>query len=113
MKISEAKRQVMLQQWTERIKEQKASGMKVNARCKERGIGEGQFYYCQNRCAKPCQTAYPRRTVSVSFCTVNVKARDQSCKAFWLNNSGLFVALVQQPLFPFSLFIAAQDLRKL
>ena len=33
MKISEAKRQVMLQQWTERIKEQKASGMKVNARC--------------------------------------------------------------------------------
>lgn len=46
MKISEAKRQVMLQQWTERIKEQKASGMKVNARCKERGIGEGQFYYC-------------------------------------------------------------------
>ena len=102
MKISEAKRQVMLQQWTERIKEQKASGMKVNARCKERGI-----------CAKPCQTAYPRRTVSVSFCTVNVKARDQSCKAFWLNNSGLFVALVQQPLFPCSLFIAAQDLRKL
>ena len=25
------------------------------------------------------------------FCTVNVKAKDQSCKAFWLNNSGLFV----------------------
>ena len=49
MKISEAKRQVMLQQWTERIKEQKASGMKVNARCKERGIGEGQFYYCQKQ----------------------------------------------------------------
>ena len=24
------------------------------------------------------------------FCTVNVKAKDQSCKAFWLNNSGLF-----------------------
>ena len=23
--------------------------------------------------------------------TVNVKAKDQSCKAFWLNNSGLFV----------------------
>lgn len=49
MKILEAKRQVMLQQWTERIKEQKASGMKVNARCKERGIGEGQFYYCQKQ----------------------------------------------------------------
>jgi hypothetical protein len=31
------------------------------------------------------------------FCTVNVKAKDQSCKAFWLNNSGLFVGLVQQP----------------
>lgn len=31
MKISEAKRQVMLQQWTELIQEQKASGMKVNA----------------------------------------------------------------------------------
>lgn len=45
MKISEAKRQVMLQQWTELIKEQKARGMKVNAWCKERGIGEGQFYY--------------------------------------------------------------------
>lgn len=41
MKISEAKRQVMLQQWTELIKEQKASGMKVNAWCKERGIGTG------------------------------------------------------------------------
>ena len=24
------------------------------------------------------------------LCTVNVKAKDQSCKAFWLNNSGLF-----------------------
>ena len=32
------------------------------------------------------------------FCTVNVKAKDQSCKVFWLNNSGLFVGLVQQPL---------------
>ena len=31
------------------------------------------------------------------FCTVNVKAKDQSCKAFWLNNSGLFVGFVQQP----------------
>ena len=40
MKLSEAKRQVMLQQWTELIKEQKASGMKVNAWCKERGIDE-------------------------------------------------------------------------
>ena len=26
-----------------------------------------------------------------SSCAVNVKAKDQSCKAFWLNNSGLFV----------------------
>lgn len=49
MKISEAKRQVMLQQWTELIKEQKARGMKVNAWCKERGIGEGQFYYWQKQ----------------------------------------------------------------
>lgn len=49
MKISEAKRQVMLQQWTELIKEQKASGMKVDAWCKERGIGEGQFYYWQKQ----------------------------------------------------------------
>ena len=49
MKISEAKCQVMLQQWTELIKEQKASGMKVNAWCKERGIGEGQFYYWQKQ----------------------------------------------------------------
>ena len=49
MKISEAKRQVMLQQWTELIKEQKASGMKVNAWCKERGIGEDQFYYWQKQ----------------------------------------------------------------
>ena len=49
MKISEAKRQVMLQQWTELIQEQKASGMKVNAWCKERGIGEGQFYYRQKQ----------------------------------------------------------------
>ena len=29
--------------------------------------------------------------ISVSFCTVNVKAKDQSCKAFWLNNPGLFI----------------------
>ena len=29
--------------------------------------------------------------LSVSFHTVNVKAKDQSCKAFRLNNSGLFV----------------------
>ena len=35
--------------------------------------------------------------LSVSFYTVNVKAKDQSCKAFWLNNSGLFVGFVQQP----------------
>lgn len=41
IKISEAKRQVMLRQWTELIKEQKASGMKVNAWCKERGVGKG------------------------------------------------------------------------
>lgn len=38
MKILEAKRQVMLQQWTELIKEQKASGMKVNAWCKKHGV---------------------------------------------------------------------------
>jgi len=49
MKISEAKRKVMLQQWTTLIQEQKASGMKVNAWCKERGIGEGQFYYWQKQ----------------------------------------------------------------
>ena len=34
----------------------------------------------------------------------NVKAKDQSCKAFWLNNSGLFVGLVQQPLRQETLF---------
>lgn len=49
----EAKRKVMLQQWTELIQEQKGSGMKVNAWCKERSIGEGQFYYWQKQV---CQT---------------------------------------------------------
>ena len=37
------------------------------------------------------QFRYAVLALSVSFCTVNVKAKDQSCKAFWLNNSGLFV----------------------
>ena len=37
------------------------------------------------------QFRYAVLALSVSFCTVNVKAKDQSCKAFWLNDSGLFV----------------------
>lgn len=61
MKISEAKRQVMLQQWTELIQEQKASGMKVNAWCKERGIGEGQFYYWQKQGKRKCRRLHAER----------------------------------------------------
>lgn len=87
-------------------------GQRLKSRCPLNGFDLFNALDQRNQAQEQDDT-YAVLALSVSFCTVNVKAKDQSCKAFWLNNSGLFVALVQQPLFPCSLFIAAQDLRKL
>lgn len=47
MKIPEAKRAILVEQWTAIIEEQKASGMKIKPWCEKRGIKDHQFYYWQ------------------------------------------------------------------
>lgn len=45
MTISEVKRQARLSEWRGRIQEQQSSGLTVKDWCRQRGCGEGQFYY--------------------------------------------------------------------
>lgn len=47
MKIPEAKRAMLLEQWSAIVEEQKASGLKVKPWCEEHGIKDHQFYYWQ------------------------------------------------------------------
>ena len=54
--------------------------------------GQGHYNALDQRNqAQEQDDTYAVLALSVSFCAVNVKAKDQSCKAFWLNNPGLFI----------------------
>ena len=65
-------------------------GQRLKSRCPLNGFDLFNALDQRNQAQEQDDT-YAVLALSVSFCTVNVKAKDQSCKAFWLNNPGLFI----------------------